>query len=45
MDQKPLRILVAEDHLIARVGITTILNAQPGITVVAEAANGQQAVA
>ena len=44
-DQKPLRILVAEDHLIARVGITTILNAQPGITVVAEAANGQQAVA
>jgi len=40
----PIRVLVAEDHLIARVGITTILNAQPDITVVAEASNGQQAV-
>ena len=44
-DEKRLRILVAEDHLIARVGIATILNAQPDITVVGEAANGQQAVA
>ena len=43
--EKRLRILVAEDHLIARVGIATILNAQPDMTVVAEAANGQQAVA
>ena len=42
--QNPIRVLVAEDHLIARVGITTILNAQPDITVVAEASNGQQAV-
>ncbi len=44
-DEKRLRILVAEDHLIARVGIATILNAQPDMTVVAEVANGQQAVA
>jgi len=44
-DEKRLRILVAEDHLIARVGIATILNAQPDMTVVGEAANGQQAVA
>jgi two-component system NarL family response regulator len=42
--EAPIRVLVAEDHLIARVGITTILNAQPDITVVAEASNGQQAV-
>jgi len=42
--ETPIRILVAEDHLIARVGITTILNAQPDMTVVAEAANGQEAV-
>jgi two-component system NarL family response regulator len=42
--ETPIRILVAEDHLIARVGITTILNAQPDITVVAEASNGQQAI-
>jgi len=39
-----IRILIAEDHLIARVGVTTIVNMQPDMTVVAEAANGQQAV-
>jgi DNA-binding NarL/FixJ family response regulator len=41
---KPLRILIAEDHLIARVGVKTILNMQPDMLVVAEAANGAQAV-
>lgn len=41
----PIRILIAEDHLIARVGLVTILNEQPDMTVVAEATNGQQAVA
>ena len=39
-----IRILIAEDHLIARVGVTTIVNMQPDMTLVAEAANGQQAV-
>ena len=39
-----IRILIAEDHLIARVGVTTIVNMQPDMTVVAEAASGQQAV-
>ena len=41
---EPIRILVAEDHLVARVGVTTIVNMQPDMTVVAEASNGQQAV-
>jgi two-component system, NarL family, response regulator len=40
----PIRILVAEDHLVARVGVTAIVNMQPDMTVVAEAGNGQQAV-
>jgi DNA-binding NarL/FixJ family response regulator len=40
----PIRILVAEDHLVARVGVSAIVNMQPDMTVVAEAANGQQAV-
>ena len=40
----PIRILIAEDHLIARVGVTTIVNAQPDMTVIAEAVNGRQAV-
>lgn len=40
----PIRILVAEDHLVARVGVSTIVNMQPDMTVVAEAGNGQQAI-
>lgn len=40
----PIRILVAEDHLVARVGVSTIVNLQPDMTIVAEASNGQQAV-
>lgn len=39
-----IRVLIAEDHLIARVGISTIINAQPEMTVVAEAINGKRAV-
>jgi len=42
--ESPIRILIAEDHLIARVGVKTIINAQPDMQVVAEAANGGQAV-
>lgn len=41
---EPIRILVAEDHLVARVGVSTIVNMQPDMTVVAEASNGLQAV-
>jgi two-component system, NarL family, response regulator len=40
----PIRILVAEDHVIARVGVTTIVNLQPDMEVVGEAADGQEAV-
>ena len=40
----PIRILVAEDHLVARVGVSAIVNMQNDMTVVAEASNGQQAV-
>jgi two-component system NarL family response regulator len=39
-----IRILVAEDHLVARVGVTTIVNMQSDMVVIAEASNGQQAV-
>jgi DNA-binding NarL/FixJ family response regulator len=39
-----IRILIAEDHLIARVGVTSIINMQSDMTVVAEAVNGQQAL-
>jgi len=39
-----IRILIAEDHLIARVGVTGIINMQSDMAVVAEAVNGCQAV-
>jgi two-component system, NarL family, response regulator len=39
-----IRILVAEDHLIARVGVSALINCQPDMEVVAEAVNGQRAV-
>lgn len=45
MNQSPIRILVAEDHILVRDGLVGILNHQPDMTVVAEAADGEQAVA
>ncbi|RSM91553.1 DNA-binding response regulator [Kibdelosporangium aridum] len=39
-----IRVVVADDQEIARTGLTMILNAQPDIEVVGEAADGRQAV-
>ncbi|MFE6835074.1 response regulator [Streptomyces sp. NPDC057705] len=39
-----IRVLVADDQTIIRTGLRIILNAQPGIEVVGEAADGQEAV-
>lgn len=39
-----IRIVVAEDHLIARVGVTGIINMEPDMTVVGEALDGRRAV-
>jgi two-component system NarL family response regulator len=39
-----IRILVADDHPVARAGVTAIISCQHDMVVVAEAANGQQAV-
>jgi two-component system, NarL family, response regulator len=41
---EPIRILIAEDHLIARAGLQAIIAAQPDMVVVAEASNGEQAI-
>lgn len=41
---KALRILIADDHALIRQGLRTILEAQPGWTICAEAENGRQAV-
>lgn len=39
-----IRVLIADDQELIRTGLKTILDAQQGITVVAEAANGVEAV-
>lgn len=39
-----IRVLVADDQDLVRTGLTMILNAQPGIEVVGEAVDGQEAV-
>ena len=41
---KKIRILIADDHALMRVGLNTMLNVQPDMTVVGEAANGQEAI-
>lgn len=42
---KKIKILVADDHALLRVGLNTMLNTQPDMTVVGEAGNGRDAVA
>jgi two-component system NarL family response regulator len=41
----PIRILLADDHPSLRTGLASILNAQPDISVVAEADSGPDAIA
>jgi len=40
----PIRLLIADDHLVVRVGLRSMLDTQPGMAVVAEAANGREAI-
>lgn len=39
-----IRVLVVDDHILMRIGLTASLNNQPDIEVVAEAENGNEAV-
>lgn len=41
----PIRILVADDHLVYRIGIRNLLATEPGFEVVGEASDGIQAIA
>ena len=42
---KRISILIADDHAIVRMGLSTLLGAQEGFEVVGEATNGEQAIA
>src|ERR1700744_204432 len=39
-----IKILVADDHYVVRMGVTAIINNEPDMEVVAEAVNGVQAI-
>ncbi|HEY9662873.1 MAG TPA: response regulator transcription factor [Allocoleopsis sp.] len=41
----PIRVLIVDDHSIVRQGLATIINRDPEMTVVAQAEDGQQAIA
>lgn len=42
---KPIRILLADDHSIMRVGLASLLSREKDMTVVGEAETGEEAVA
>ncbi|HTV06561.1 MAG TPA: response regulator transcription factor [Acidobacteriaceae bacterium] len=42
--QQPIRILVVDDHAIVRKGLVALLNTVEGLSVVAEASDGEQAI-
>lgn len=43
--QTPIRVLVVDDHVAVREGISAIVNAQQDMAIVGEAANGEEAIA
>lgn len=45
MPMQPARILLADDHALMRSGLRMILDAEPDLSVVAEAADGAEALA
>jgi two-component system NarL family response regulator len=44
VSDRPIRVIVADDHIVVRLGLVTLLNNQPDMQVVAEAASGQEVV-
>src|SRR5437868_10897578 len=42
--EQPIRILIADDHEVVRQGLVAIVESDPGMTVVAQARNGREAV-
>src|SRR3954468_8754428 len=43
-NNQPIRLMVVEDHNVVRQGLVSLLGNTPGLTVVAEAADGRAAV-
>jgi DNA-binding NarL/FixJ family response regulator len=45
MPEKPIRILVVDDHFMVRLGLVSAIAAEPDIEIVGEASNGAEAAA
>lgn len=45
MMSTPIRVLIADDHMVVRHGVAQLLSAAPDVTVVGEAQSGEEAVA
>ncbi len=45
MNDTPIRLLLADDHPVVRAGLRAVLETEPGLTVAAEAATAEDAVA
>ena len=43
MGARTIRVVIADDHAVVREGLRVLVNAQPGLDVVGEAADGQEA--
>ena len=43
-EQPPIRILIADDHEVVRIGLSALLDRQEGFRVVGQAASGQEAI-
>ena len=39
-----IRVLIADDHAVVREGLRTLINTEPGMTVIGEAADGNEAI-
>lgn len=42
--QKPIRVLISDDHLLFRLGLKSLLSAEPDIAIAGEAATGRQTI-
>ena len=42
--EEPIRVLIADDHAVVRQGVAAIIGTDPGMTIVAEAKDGREAV-
>jgi NarL family two-component system response regulator LiaR len=44
MEEKPIRILIVDDHVLVRKGLVALLDVKPGVEVIGEASDGDEAV-